>query len=159
MPPLSRVRQSLVQTQSPLRAILLGWPTVTIPALVLAWLTTLLFPSGAHPAFGPVNPVMFFLITVFAPVVETLIMAFFLELMLRLRIPPAVAVGASAIGWGLAHSYQAIAWGLVIWWPFLIFSTLYVVWRERSYLWALLIPMAVHALNNLVPALTLLRNG
>ncbi len=155
-----RIPDFLVEPRSPLKAIVLGWPTVTIPALGLAALTSQFFASEAHPSFGPVGPFMFLALVVIAPVFETLIMAAVLEGMLRLlRFPPTIAIVASAIGWGIAHSLQAPAWGLVIWWPFLIFSALYVVWRKRSYGWALAIPMAVHALNNLIPALVLLRNG
>jgi len=61
----------------------------------------------------------------------------------------------SSIGWGLFHSSFHPTWGLVIWWPFLIFSTLFVTWRSRSLLAAFAIPAAVHALQNLPPALAL----
>jgi hypothetical protein len=65
---------------------------------------------------------------------------------------PTVAILISAVGWGVAHSMAAPIWGLVIWWPFLIFSTLFVTWRERSLWLAFGIPMCVHALQNLIPA-------
>ena len=101
---------------------------------------------------------VFFMVEVFAPIVESLIMAAVLELLLRI-VPPRWAIALSAIGWGVAHSLQAPTWGLVIWWPFLIFSALYVTWRQRSKLGAIGIAAAVHALNNLIPALLLLRLG
>jgi len=41
----------------------------------------------------------------------------------------------------------------VIWWPFLVFSTLFVTWRQRSLWLAFAIPMCVHALQNLLPSL------
>jgi hypothetical protein len=41
----------------------------------------------------------------------------------------------------------------VIWWPFLIFSILYVTWRQRSLAAALAVPAMVHGLQNLLPAL------
>ena len=96
--------------------------------------------------------VAFFAIVIISPLIETLIMAAILSLLLRL-VPPLVAIVLSAAGWAVVHSLQASAWGLVIWWPFLIFSTLYVVWRQRSLKLALAIPATVHALNNLGPAL------
>jgi hypothetical protein len=55
----------------------------------------------------------------------------------------------------VAHSLQAPAWGLVIWWPFLIFSTVFLVWRERSLLGAFALVSLLHALHNLLPALRL----
>ncbi len=101
---------------------------------------------------------MFVALVVISPILETLIMAAVLELLVRI-VPAWLAVAISAVGWGVAHSLQAPAWGLVIWWPFTVFSMLYVTWRKKSKAWALVIPMAVHALNNLPPALLLLRNG
>ena len=79
---------------------------------------------------------LFLLLFLFAPLVETLIMAAVLSVLARF-VSPTAAVLASAGLWGIAHSLQAAAWGLVIWWPFVIFSTLYMVWRERS-VWAAL---------------------
>ena len=76
-----------------------------------------------------------------------------------LILPPRFAVIASSLGWGVAHSLAAPAWGLVIWWPFLIFSTLYVTWRGQGRMLAMGIVFAVHALNNLGPALILLRSA
>ena len=137
---------------------MLAWPLVTIPALGLAALWAWLVPGASTPVFEGDPKLVFFLVEVFAPLVETLIMAAVLELLL-LFLPPAWAIGLSAIGWGIAHSMQAPTWGLVIWWPFLIFSTLYVTWRQRSKLGAIGIAASVHALNNLIPALLLLRSA
>jgi hypothetical protein len=92
----------------------------------------------------------------FAPVVETLIMGAVL-LFLLLFLSPTAAIILSAIGWGIAHSLVAPMWGLVIWWPFLIFSTLFVAWRSRSLALAFAIPALVHALQNLVPAILIAR--
>ena len=148
----------LYEPRQPARAILLAWPLVTIPALGLAALWAWLLPGAETPVFEGDPKIVFFLVEVFAPLVESLIMAAVLELLLRF-LPPAWAIGLSAIGWGVAHSIQAPTWGLVIWWPFLIFSTLYVTWRQRSKLGAVGIAAAVHALNNLIPALLLLRSA
>jgi hypothetical protein len=99
-----------------------------------------------------------FALVVFAPVVETFIMAGFITLF-RMVMHDDLAVLASAIGWGVAHSLEAAAWGLTIWWPFLIFSTLYVVWRQRSFGTAIVVVAATHGLQNLVPALTVAYPG
>jgi hypothetical protein len=84
-------------------------------------------------------------------------MAAVLELQLRF-LPPTADIILSASGWGIAHTMVAPAWGLVIWWPFLIFSTLYVTWSKRSIWLGVAIVFAVHALQNLGPALLLLRS-
>ncbi len=41
----------------------------------------------------------------------------------------------------------------MIWWPFLIFSTLYVTWRPHGAWRAMAIVASVHILQNLFPAL------
>jgi membrane protease YdiL (CAAX protease family) len=142
----------LTEAERPSRAILLGWATATIPALLLAVATSFLFDKGAQPQFPMSGPTALVLLVIFAPFVETLIMAGILEILRRFLKPWTAAI-VSGIGWGIAHSLQAAAWGLVIWWVFLIFSRLYLTWRPRSIGLAILIPFAVHALNNLIPAL------
>ena len=68
-------------------------------------------------------------------------------------LSPTAAVIASALGWGITHSTDTLIWGLVIWWPFLIFSTLFVTWRQRSLALAFAMPMLAHALHNLPSAM------
>ncbi|HXG81917.1 MAG TPA: hypothetical protein VNJ05_08965 [Sphingomicrobium sp.] len=154
---MPRLPSALAEPRNPIRAIAVGWALSLAGSLALAALSQLLVPNLGTPEFPALPPLLtLFMLVVFAPVVETLIMAAALELMLVLRIPAAMAIAASAAGWGVAHGLEALGWGLVIWWPFLIFSTLYVVWRQRS-IWAGLgVAAATHALQNLGPALFLL---
>ena len=114
-----------------------------------------LLPAAEGPSFDVGGLETVAILVIFAPLVETLIMAAFLELLLRF-MPPTAAIALSAIAWGIAHSLVAPAWGLVIWWPFLIFSTLYVTWSRRSVLAGIGIAFSVHALQNLGPTLLLL---
>ena len=143
----------------PLLSVPVAWATAFFPSIVLAWIISKFAPGAETPDFGNLPPVLvIFAVVIFAPVVETLIMGTVLLLLLRV-VTPTIAVLISAVGWGVAHSLQAPTWGLVIWWPFLIFSILYVTWRQRSKLGAIGIAASVHALNNLIPALLLLRSG
>jgi hypothetical protein len=119
-----------------------------------AALGALLIPHAQQPEFHASGAAALFALVVFSPVVETLIMGAVLLVLLRFLSPPA-AIIVSAIGWGIAHSSVAPIWGLIIWWPFLIFSTLFVTWRSRSLLVAFVLPMCVHALQNVIPALLL----
>jgi len=135
-------------------SIVIGWLTAFLPSLLIGALVTHLFPQSAQPQLPVSNWLGVFLMVVFAPVTETLIMAGVLAILLRI-VPPTVAVVISAIGWGVAHSMAAPAWGLVIWWPFFVFSTLFVAWRRRSLAAAILVPASAHALQNLLPALLL----
>jgi hypothetical protein len=120
--------------------------------MVFAALGALALPQAEQPQFHVSGGTALFALVVFSPVVETLIMGAVLLVLLRF-MSPAVAIFASAIGWGIAHSSVALTWGLVIWWPFLVFSTLFVTWRCRSLRLAFALPMCVHALQNLLPAL------
>jgi membrane protease YdiL (CAAX protease family) len=150
--PLSYLPEAVRVPRSALAAILVGWPLALLPSLALSLLANFLFPQVAGPVFEAQGPGMFALLVLFSPILETLIMAGVLSVLLRL-VSPSFAILASSIGWGVAHSLAAPSWGLVIWWPFLVFSTLFTVWRERSLWLALAIPAAVHMLQNLGPAL------
>ena len=133
-------------------AILVGAALTLAGSLALSAIATLFAPTLAKPDFALRGVTAFLLLFAFAPLVETLIMAAVLSLLARF-FSPTMAVLVSAALWGIAHSVQAAAWGLVIWWPFVIFSTLYLVWRERSVMAALGVATATHALQNLLPAL------
>ena len=150
-----RLPSALAEPRNPLRAIAAGWLLAFPPSILLAILAQKLLPQAEGPTFDVSGPSTVLLLVLFAPFVETLIMAAAIEVMLRLKVPPAAAITLSAIGWGVAHSSAAPAWGLVIWWPFLIFSTLYVTWSKRSIWAAVGIVTIVHALQNLGPALLL----
>ena len=133
-------------------AILTGWLLSIVGSLALAALSRTIAPGLPAPTFPMQGPIVLFMLVVFAPVLETLIMAGFLSLFLRF-MRPATAILLSAAGWGIAHSLEALGWGLVIWWPFLIFSTLFVVWRQRGFWAGVAIAATTHALQNLGPAL------
>jgi hypothetical protein len=148
----------LAEPRRPLVAIAIGWLLACPPSLLLSALIYSWMPGVEQPSFGTVGPGTVALLVVFSPLIETLIMAAVIEVLLRFA-PPVAAIAISSIGWGFAHSLAAPAWGLVIWWPFLIFSTLYVIWRERSAWAAIAIVFCVHALQNLGPALFLLNQA
>lgn len=138
--------------ERPLRAIAVAWLTAFPVSIFFAMLGSLFVPHAEQPQFGVNGGMAIFALVIFSPVVETLIMGTVLLLLIRL-MPATVAILVSAIGWGIAHSTVAPIWGLVIWWPFLIFSTVFVTWRPRSLWLAFALPMGIHALQNLIPAL------
>ncbi len=137
--------------ERPFRAIFVGWLTAFPASILFAVLGALVIPNAKPPEFHASGGLALFALVIFSPVLETLIMGTVLLVLLRL-FSPTIAILISAIGWGVAHSTVAPIWGLVIWWPFLIFSTLFVTWRERSLWLAFLVPMCVHALQNFIPA-------
>jgi hypothetical protein len=132
-------------------AIVLGAALTIVGSLALSGLANLFVPALATPDFPQRGVMALLLLVVFAPLVETLIMAGALSLLDKV-FAPTHAVFASAVLWGIAHSLQAAAWGMIIWWPFLIFSTLYMVWRQRGFWPAIGVAASTHALQNLMPA-------
>ena len=152
--PLRFLPRAIRVPRRPYLAVVLGWLVAFPPSILLAILGAMLLPNAAQPEFQVDGGAAIFALVIFAPVVETLIMGLVL-LILLFFLPPAAAIVASAAGWGIAHSLMVPIWGLVIWWPFLIFSTLFVAWRNRSLVLAFIIPMCVHSLQNVIPALLL----
>jgi hypothetical protein len=152
--PLRFLPRPLRVPSRPFIAILVAWLMAFPASILFAILGAALFPDAAQPEFNVSGPAAIFALVIFSPVVETLIMGAVL-LLLLLFLSPTLAIIISAIGWGVAHSVIVPIWGLVIWWPFLVFSTLFVTWRSRSLTLAFLLPMCAHALQNLVPALML----
>jgi hypothetical protein len=133
-------------------AIPTAWAMSIVGSLLLAALFGVLLPQLKGPDFPMKGWGALFALVVFAPFLETLIMAGLIWLFERL-LPTTGAIIASALAWGAFHSSQALGWGLVIWWPFLIFSTLYVVWRQRGFWVGVGVVAATHALQNLGPGL------
>ena len=140
------------ESRRPVLALATAW-LLTFPlSIVLAWVINKIAPGAEQPQFDVSGALAIFLLVIFAPVLETLIMGGVLLVLLRFLSAP-VAVLVSSAGWGIAHSLGAPTWGLVIWWPFLIFSSLFVTWRQRSLALAFAMPMVAHALHNLPSAI------
>jgi len=150
--PLSILPPPLREPRRAWLAILAGFALSFTGSILLSALAQSLAPNLSQPDFPISGPIAFLLLTFFAPLVETLVMAGILSLLTRF-VSPTLAVLFSALLWGIAHSLQAPVWGLIIWWPFLIFSTLYLVWRERGVWAGIGVAAATHALQNFIPAL------
>jgi len=134
-------------------AILIGWAMSLVGSIALAAIVGQVAPEMAKPDFKGISGVTaLLLLVVFSPVVESMIMGGVLVLLQRF-LKPAAAIIASSLLWGVAHSLGALSWGFTIWWPFLIFSTLFVVWRQYGFWAGVGVAAAAHALQNLGPGL------
>ena len=118
-----------------------------LPSLALSSLLGLLLPKAEAPDLETQGHVALLLIVVAAPLIETLIMGAILLVLARF-LPAGAAALASAFLWAGAHSLSAPIWGLVVWWPFLVFSAAFLTWRRHSLLAAFGIVTVVHALQN-----------
>lgn len=158
--PISYLPHQIREPHNAVRALAVAWLLTFPVSIVMAMLLAVLAPDASQPQFPFKGADLFVRLVVFAPILETLIMGGVL-LILQLLLRPTGAVLATALLAGLAHSFApngVAVWGLVIWWPFLIFSTLFVVWRERSLLVAFAMPALAHGLHNL-PTAALIASG
>jgi len=152
--PISYLPKALLEPRRPLFALAVAWVLTFVPTLALGAAVSAVMPHNAFPTFPTASWYLFSLLVVIGPMIETLIMGGALVL-LRRFLSPTAAVLVSAIGWGIAHSTAAPGWGLVIWWPFVIFSTVFLTWRKQSTMAAIAMAATAHALHNLLPALIL----
>lgn len=136
-------------------AIPVAWLLSFLGSLALAMLVHWIAPD-ARSIDIPKLPawVIILAFAIISPVVESILMGLGIKLLLR-WMPPELAILVSAILWGILHSLQIPVWGLAIWWPFLIFSTLFVVWQQRGFWTAVGVAAATHCLQNLGPSLAM----
>ena len=138
--------------------IVRAWLLTFLPSLLLSALVSSLAAGAEQPDLPTQGTVALLAIVLFAPAVETLLMAPPLLLLSRwLGAGPAVLL--SAAGWAIVHSLAAPVWGLVVWWPFLILSIAFLTWRSVGLPTALLIAASIHALHNAAGAALLVGLG
>lgn len=150
------IPSALKYPDKPWRALVIS-PLLTLPgSLALSALAAWAIPNLARPEFPPLPWYwQLFSLVIFAPVAETFIMAGLLGLFGRwLGVVPAIILSAAL--WGAAHSYAYAAWGLIVWWPFVIFSLIYLVWRQKGFWTGIAMAASAHLLHNLVPAILLI---
>jgi membrane protease YdiL (CAAX protease family) len=123
------------------------WLLALLPSFLLSGLVSLLVPGAEGPDLVTEGSLPILLIVVVAPLLETLIMGLVLLGLRRfLSFGPAIII--SALLWAIAHSLSAPIWGLVVWWPFLVFSAAFLVWRQSGLLTAMAIVTMAHAMQN-----------
>jgi membrane protease YdiL (CAAX protease family) len=123
------------------------WLLALIPSLLLSGLVSMLIPSAEGPDLVTRGPLPVLLIVVAAPLLETLIMGGIL-LVLRRFVGFGPAIIVSALIWAIAHSLSAPIWGLIVWWPFLVFSAAFLVWRRTGLFVPIAIVTLAHAMQN-----------
>ena len=158
-PYLAWLPRFLFETDSvPVRYVAKAWLAALIPSIALSALVRLIAADAAAPQFpGEAGPLVLFVVFV-GPALETLLLALPVLGLNRLFGPGPAVVG-SALIWAVVHSLAAPAWGLVIWWPFLIMSIAFLTWRPTGLLWALGVAFAIHALQNGFAVLLILMAG
>ncbi len=148
----------LFDTQGPVwkyivRAGLIGLVPSVLVAFLLAGAG--LVNQETMPQFNqdPGRLLLFVSVVVVSPVVETLLLGFGLWLLsFVIRNTLQRALG-SCVLWAVLHSLSAPLWGLVVIWPFFVFSCAYLAWRRRSWWYAMGVASGVHMFQNLLPGI------
>jgi len=125
-----------------------------LPSLAISAVVTLAFPNTPPPLEGPAV-VMVVGVLLFSPWLETLMMWPVLWVLQRCFRSTLVAAAASAVGWAVLHSLAAPTWGLVVAWPFFVFSVCFLEWRKKSTARAIVATALVHMGQNVLPAIAL----
>jgi hypothetical protein len=145
----------LLRPERPLRylafCVLLDVPLTAAISWLIGRLTGAEDPTFAGTSWWRILAVM----CVFVPLVETTVLAAFVEIARRFTCSLlAVAILSSVIA-ALAHSLAAPLWGPIIAWTFFLQAICYQVWRERGRADAFGLTCALHALHNLYPTVLL----
>ena len=90
------------------------------------------------------------------PWMETFLMWPVLWMLNRLMTAPTKIAIASAVLWGILHSLSAPAWGMIIVWPFFVFSVGFLEWEKKSKGVAIVVTALVHTCQNIIPAVAVL---
>ena len=151
-----RVLSVLFDTRKPTWKYVLHAGLISlVPSLLISLIVTSVglgneetMPQFSREA-GPV--VLFVAVVIVSPVVETLVLGLSLWLLTFVtRWPLQQAVGACVL-WAILHSLMAQAWGLVVIWPFFVFSCAYLAWRRRSWWHGMGVTCGVDMFQNLLP--------
>jgi hypothetical protein len=142
------------------------WPRTLVPSIALAVAVHAAFTvlglstDKAGPElsdFGGVTRAQAFAVVVlFAPMIETMLLSAGIRLISFVTTRPIVIATVSAVAWGCLHFVEFRIQGIVVIWPFFIFSSAYLAWRPVGWRQAYVVAMTLHMLQNLVPGLLLL---
>ena len=136
-----------------------AWLLVLLPSLALSLLAqaigSVVFPGDPGPDIKANSLLLFAILVFVGPLLESIIMGGVLLVLVR-WLRPAHAVFASAILWGAAHSLASPMWGLVVWWPFLVLSIVFLTWRGGGFWLGVGMATLVHGLQNATAGVALL---
>lgn len=159
--PSKRWRESVLALVSARRAgslathCLLAWPVALLPSLALLalvyWLAAVLRidVSSMEPPKREASFREFFGGVVFAPLVETLLLAGLLRLLSSISARSRLVAAASGVLWGCLHGLFGALWFFGTCWSFYVFSCSFLAWRPLSWWKAYAVAALPHALINL----------
>ena len=139
---------------SALRYILQMAVISLVPSLLISFMFfgVLGVPLDQAPQFDGPLPVLLVSVLVIAPVIETLLMALVIKLASFIFKKTVSICLATALVWAIVHSVSVPLQGVTVYWPFFVFSYAYLAWRKHGWWKAISIATAIHACQNILPA-------
>ena len=119
--------------------------------LIYAWIgfDSSLIVTDSGPDFGTETLYgLIFLVVIFSPLAETLVMWPILALLKRLMSSYWAIAFVSALIWAGLHSLAWMPWGLYIFWPFLLMSLAFLHWQRVSDTHAYWMTCLIHMVHN-----------
>jgi hypothetical protein len=145
-----------------IRVVLLGWLTATIPAIILVQIVSILLPPEAGSDIAEQlfpEELPFWIsalgVVVFAPLVETGLMAIVFFLTRKLGASTPVQIGIQVVFWAFLHGIQAPLWAFGPGWIFFVLALIWTGQRKASFGRAFWSVTLVHALNNAIATLAI----
>ncbi|MEQ1516733.1 MAG: CPBP family glutamic-type intramembrane protease [Usitatibacteraceae bacterium] len=93
---------------------------------------------------------------IFAPVVETFLLAGLVNILSRVTKRPVQIAALSALLWGSFHALFGLLWFFGTVWSFFVFTVAYIVWKKVTFSHGLVAASLPHALVNSSAMLLLL---
>jgi hypothetical protein len=128
-----------------------------IPSLVISFCLTFVAGGGGEgmPQFSREAGVvlLFVSVVIVSPVVETLLLGLSLRIISFVAKKPLRQALVTCAIWAVLHSLAASLWGLVVIWPFFVFSCAYLAWRRRSWWHAMGVACGIHMFQNMLPGI------
>jgi len=131
--------------------IFIAYLTSFLPSIVISLLINP-FIGDSGPKFSGTSFHMLFSLIIFAPLAETLLMWLIIYLLSFTKLKTSGIVLISATIWAILHSLSSPMWGLVVLWPFTVFSISFMNWKKVSITHAICITTAIHALQKFYPS-------
>ena len=150
---MKRILHFLSRTDLPARTYVWRAAVIAfIPSIMISIVVTLALPHKSPTFDGPVAFVVFSML-ILSPWIETLLMWPILWVLKRFtRNQLSIALGSMAV-WAILHSLASPAWGLIIAWPFFIFSVCFLEWEKKSKIKAIVVTALVHTCQNAIPVI------
>ena len=128
------------------------WLISLIPSIFAANVVGIVLPAKL-PKMDTSLAVMFVVLVFICPWLETLIMWPILAILKRTVKRTLWVAAGSAVIWGVLHSLVAAAHGLIVAWPFFVFSICFLEWQKKSTKKAIGVTALIHMCQNTLPVL------